>query len=141
MGPVADAWVVAGADAIARGVPTEVVGRVGAERRGDGPMSLVVLGDLVESGVPTDRAVEVVEEAMRSGQEEADFVAIPRAVDRFIRDGHSPHDAAVRLVRHMRRGLPVRRVTDVPNGLLQDRPGPPVAPGVEPVDRPRRSGG
>ena len=99
-------------------------------------MSVVVLGNLVESGVPADRALEVVMEAVRTDQGEADMVAISGTVDRMIKDGNSPRDAAGRLVRHMRRGLAVRRLhSDLPRDLIRDRPGPPVAPGVETVDK------
>lgn len=130
-------WIVAGADAISRGVSTDALARMAPGDQGPrGPMSVVVLGNLVESGVPADRALEVVMEAVRTDQGEADMVAISGTVDRMIRDGNTPHDAAGRLVRHMRRGLAVRRLhRDMPRDLVRDRPGPPVAPGVETVDK------
>ena len=141
MGLSREPWIVAGADALGRGVSADALSRVVDERANQGPMAVVVLGDLVESGVPTDHALEVVREAVRSGQEEADMVAISGTVDRLIREGDAPPDAARRLVRHMRRGLPVRRVHDVPRDLVRDRPGPPVAPGVETTDKPKPPGG
>lgn len=145
------AWVIAGADALGRGVTPAALTRLNAESRNTrvdgtaeerrGPAAVIVLGDLVASGLPNERAIEVMEEALRSGQGEADIVAIPRAVNRLIRDGNSPRDAAQRLVRDMRQGLRVRRVTGRPPGhLLVDRPKPPVAPGVEPIRRPIRDG-
>lgn len=135
LGTTREPWIVAGADALGRGVSADILAQVGQGDDGRGPMSLVVLGDLVESGVPANRAVEVVREALRSNQAEADIAAISGAVDRMIRNGDAPSDVVRRLVRHMRRGLPVRQIRDVRGNLLYDRPGPPVAPGVETVDK------
>lgn len=133
-------WIVAGADALGRGVSAEMLAQVREGSDARGPMSLVVLGDLVESGVPADRALEVVREALRSNQAEADMAAISRAADRMIRNGAAPSDVVRRLVRHMRSGLPIRQMRDMRGNLLRDRPGPPVAPGVETVDK-KPSGG
>ena len=127
-------WIVAGADAISRGVSPEMLSRMAAGDLQRGPISVVILGDLVESGVPTDQALEVVREAMRSRQADADMAAISGTVDRMIRNGDAPRDVARRLVRHMRRGLPIRHLRDVPRNL-RDGPRPPVAPGVETIDK------
>ena len=127
--------IVAGADAIARGVSPELLSQMGDGDVQRGPMSVLILGDLVESGVPTDRALEVVREALRSRQAEADMAAISGTVERMIRNGDAPGDVARRLVRHMRQGLRVRQLRDVPRNMVRDRPGPPVAPGVETVDK------
>lgn len=141
MGITQERWLVAGADALSRGVSPDALTRVAQDGRPGGPMSVVILGDLVERGVPTDHALEVVSEAVRTGQEEADMGAISGTVDRMIREGDAPPDAAKRLVRHMRRGLAVRRMRDVRPDLVRDRPGPPVAPGADATKKPRPPGG
>lgn len=127
--------IVAGADALARGVTPELLAQMAEEGVQRGPISVLILGDLVERGVPTDRALEVVREALRTRQAEADMAAISGTVERMIRNGDAPGDVARRLVQHMRRGLRIRQMRDVPRNMVRDRPGPPVAPGVETVDK------
>ena len=119
-------WVVAGADALSRGVSADALSEVAPAGRDGGPIPVIVLGDLVESGVPADQALEVVREALRSRQAREDMVRISGTVERMVRDGDAPRDVARRLVRHMRRGLPLRQ-------MVRDRPGPPVAPGVDAI--------
>ena len=127
--------IVAGADALSRGVSPELLTQMADGEVQRGPMSVLILGDLVERGVPTDRALEVVREALRTRQAEADMAAISGTVERMVRNGDAPGDVARRLVRHMRSGLRIRQLRDVPRDLVRDRPGPPVAPGVETVDK------
>ncbi|NNF26757.1 MAG: hypothetical protein HKN73_06040 [Gemmatimonadetes bacterium] len=127
--------IVAGADAISRGVSPELLAQMADEGVRRGPRSVLILADLVERGVPTDRALEVVREALRTRQAEADMAAISGTVERMIRNGDAPGDVARRLVQHMRRGLRIRQMRDVPRNMVRDRPGPPVAPGVETVDK------
>lgn len=141
LGFTQERWIVAGADALSRGVSPDALTRVAQDGRPGGLMAVVILGDLVESGVPSDHALEVVSEAVRSGQEEADMGAISGTVDRMIREGDAPPDAAKRLVRHMQRGLAVRRMRDVRPDLVRNRPGPPVAPGADADKKPRIPGG
>ena len=134
LGTTGTPWIVAGADALSRGVTPDALTDVARGGRDRGPISVVVLGDLVETGVPTDHALEVVREALRSRQAGEDIVAISGTVERMVRDGDAPRDVARRLVRHMRRGLPLRQIHDGVR-LVRDRPGPPVAPGVETLDK------
>lgn len=127
--------VVAAADALRRGLPAESLGRLGpAEARS--PMAYVVLGDLVEAGVPVDRALGVVGEALgrRAGQEA--LLEIPLRLRALMRQGRGASSAADQLRRMIRQG---RLRGGVPPGAR--RPGPPTQPGADVIDRPGRRGG
>jgi hypothetical protein len=116
--------LVAGVDALARGVPTETLrGLAAAERR---PVAIVVLGDLVQSGLPADAALEVVREALARRAPDEALLDIPPAARRLLRDAGST-DAALDALR--------RRIRDGGG-----RVGPPAPPGSEPLDRDRRRG-
>ncbi|RMH20443.1 MAG: hypothetical protein D6701_03760 [Gemmatimonadetes bacterium] len=136
-------WIVAGADALRRGVAPDAVRAVG-ERAGERtPMALVVMGDLVEAGVPADRAVEVLREALQRTRTEEGLLDVPAALRRMVRDGVLPPDAARRMLRAMRDGVPVDRIHRRPGGGVPDRvKGRPVPPGSEPSRlRPRDQAG
>ncbi len=126
--------VVAGADALQRGVDVDALRRLAGEGR-HSPVAMLVLADLVESGVPTDRALEVVREAMMRRTADDRMLDIPARVRRLMREGHTARDAADRVRDAMRR-----------RGGGHDI-GPPVPPGAEPVtgdrahDTRRRRGG
>jgi hypothetical protein len=124
--------VVAGADALQRGVGAETLrGLGGAERGGQGPspMAVLVLADLVEAGVPADRALGVLHEAMRMRTREQEMLGISGQVRRLMRQGQSPQEAADHVRRALQRGRGGGGV------------GPPVPPGSEPMTRERRQGG
>ncbi len=134
LGPTASiALMVAGADALRRGVSEDGLSRLGSP--GDRtPMAVVVMADLVEAGVPLERVLEVLRYAMdrRAGDEA--LLEIPARLRALMRDGHTPAAAADRLRRLIRDG----RIR--PGGIQRfDRPGPPAHPGTEPLtqDRPR----
>jgi len=124
--------LVAGADALQRGVELEVLTRLG-QREGDSPgpspMAVLVLADLVEAGVPADRALGVLHEAMRMRTREEQMLGISARVRQLMRQGQSPQEAAEQVRRSLQQG---RRGGGV---------GPPVPPGSEPVTQGRRRSG
>ena len=124
-GGQAPATLVAAADALRRGVPQDVLGQLGPSDQRT-PMALVVLGDLVETGVPVDRALDVVREALvrRAGDEE--MLGLGARVRAAIRRGQSAGAAADRV----RRAIRDRRA-----GPRGDAVGPPARPGSEPTTR------
>jgi hypothetical protein len=113
--------LVAGADAIRRGVAASTLRELPRDRPRS-PMALLVLAELVESGVPADRALAIVRETMAERRDERMLDASAR-VRMLIRQGVPPRDAVER-VRAMLRAAR--------NG------GPALPPGSEPVVRPRR---
>ena len=125
--------VVAGADALQRGVEAETLRRLGSgghpgegQGRGPSPMAVLVLADLVEAGVPADRALGVLEEALRQRTREHEMLGLTGRVRQLMRQGHSPHEAAEQVRRALQRGRG--------GGMM----GPPVPPGSEPVTSGRR---
>lgn len=116
--------LVAGADALQRGVPAPALQRLGA-REDRSPMAVLVLAELVETGVPADRAVEVVGEALQLRAREREMLGIPEQVRRLMRQGRTAQDAAEQVQRMLRRGR---------GGSV----GPPVPPGSEPLTEERR---
>jgi hypothetical protein len=142
-GPLA----VAGADALQRGVAVETLrslgegaggeagqARAGAqaqtEESGPSPVAVLVLADLVEAGVPADRALGVLREAMRMRAQEQQMLGITGRVRQLMRQGQSPQEAAEQVRRALQRGRGGGGV------------GPPLPPGSEPVTaRRQRAGG
>ncbi|MBT8397558.1 MAG: hypothetical protein HKO65_13585 [Gemmatimonadetes bacterium] len=122
---------VAGADALQRGVEPELLSRLG-QREGDSPgaspMAVLVLADLVEAGVPADRALGMVREALRMRTGEQQMLGMTARVRQLMRQGQSPQDAAEQVRRSLQRGR---------GGGV----GPPVPPGSEPSTKGRRQGG
>lgn len=110
--------VVAGADALQRGVPDDALRSLPRDRPRS-PMALLVLAELMENGVPADRALDVVRQAMAQRTQDARMLQIPARIRRLIRDGVPPQEAIDR----------VRR------GLQRDRGGvgPALPPGAEPL--------
>lgn len=125
------AVLVAGVDALVKGVPPESLGRLGPTDRT--AMSVLVLGDLVESGVLPEDAVGVVREAMARQAGDQDLLAIPSAVRRLLRDGRTPARAVDAVRRALRDGRPVHRVPDVARD--GGGPGAPAHPGADPAGR------
>lgn len=124
--------LVAAADALQRGVPDDAVRELGA-RAGDGtPEALVVLGDLAEAGVPVDRALEVVTEALAQGRRGQGLLGMPAAVRRLTRQGTPPARAARAVTRALAGKGPPSGVPPVQ--LPPQAGGPPVPPGAGPPD-------
>jgi hypothetical protein len=135
-GPPDRHGLVAAADAIRRGVPAATVADVVRGRPAAGPASLVVLADLVEAGVPVELARGIVEEALARGGEPAALLDLPAAVQKHMRSGRNPADAAraaAAAARAAQRGPPP--------GVGQGNPPgrPPIPPGQ--ARKGRRSGG
>ena len=110
------AAVIAGADALARGVPADAVRSVGRDAGDRGPMALVVLGDLAEAGIPADGAVEAVRQALDANQAPDAVLHVPAAVRRLMRDGRSPDRAVDDVTRLMHDGVPPQRIRDSRGG-------------------------
>jgi len=94
--------LVAGADALRRGVPADALRSLPRDRPRS-PVALLVLAELMESGVPTDRAQEAVREAMQRRTHDAGMLDIPARVRRMVRDGVPPREAIDRVRRSLRR--------------------------------------
>jgi len=104
--------IVAGADALQRGVPGEALRSIGEAAGARTPVALVVLGDLAESGIPTDGAVDAVREALSRNQEPDALLHVPAAVRRLLRDGIPPDRAVRDVTRLMRDGVSPLRIRD-----------------------------
>ena len=122
---------VAGADALQRGVDAELLRQLERQQEGSpepSPMAVLVLADLVEAGIPADRALGMVREALRMRAGEQQMLGMTARVRQLMRQGQSPQDAAEQVRRSLQRGR---------GGGV----GPPVPPGSEPVTKGRRQGG
>lgn len=123
LGPGANApLLVAGADALQRGVPADALRSLPSDRPRS-PVALLVLAELMESGVPTDRALETVQQAMRQRIQDRRMLDIPARVRRLVRDGVPPREAIDRVRRMMRRdrGGMVGPHLPVGDGALADQ--------------------
>jgi hypothetical protein len=128
------AEVVAGADALRRGVPGQTMRSLAGEHEGDLAVPLVVLGDLMDAGVPVDNAYMVVQNALQHRHGPEEMLAIPGAVRRMTREGQTPSQAANAVGNAIGRG----KFNEVvgPHGRAMATPpqGPPVPPGSSPPD-------
>ena len=111
--------LVAGADALRRGVPAAALGQVREGART--PMALVVLGDLVETGVPVDRAVDVVRAALEQRAADEDMLALGARVRAAMREGQNAGAAADGVGRAIREGR-VRRIPPAADPARPPRP-------------------
>jgi hypothetical protein len=128
--------LVAATDALRRGVPEAAVAGVVRSGNGAGPASLVVLADLVEAGVPVELARGMVEEAIARGGGPDALLDLPAAVQKHIRSGSNPGDAA-RAAAAAARTVPRGPPPGVGRGNAPGKP--PVPPGQ--AGRGRRGGG
>lgn len=130
LGPGArPAALAAGAEALRRGVEPDLI-RDLAARRGQGrslAVPLIVLSDLTDAGVPSRRALDMVNQAIDRGARGDQMLALSAAVRRRMQQG-ADWQTAVDAVR--------RRVEQ--QRMRQDRP--PVPPGSEPPNRVRDGG-
>lgn len=103
LGPQASVpLLVAGADAIQRGVPAEAIRSLPTDRPRS-PVALLVLAELLESGVPADRALAILRQSMDQRMQDARMLDIPARVRRMIRDGVPPREAIDRVRRAIQR--------------------------------------
>lgn len=139
------ASLAAASDALKQGVPDETVAAVAREAGEDRAMALVVLGDLARMGVPVEQARDVVMEALESGRGPEEMLAVPGAVQRRVRQGMPPTEAAREVAQELavsgaQLGLPA--AGGGPGGKGGVPPGgPPVPPGSGPPDEPGQEGG
>lgn len=110
--------LVAGADALRRGVPADALRSLPRDRPRS-PVALLVLAELMEAGVPTEGAREAVREAMQRRTRDAGMLDIPARVRRMVRDGVPPREAIDRVRRSLRRN---RSGTVGPALPVGDRP-------------------
>ena len=101
---------MAGADALRRGVTDDALTSIGREAGTRTPLALMVMGDLMEAGVPTGRAMEVMREALVRTTSEEGLLDVPTALRRLVREGDLAPDAAGRMLRAMRDGESLRAV-------------------------------
>jgi len=118
--------LVAGADALQRGVRPQALRQLPADRPRSA-MAIVVLADLLESGVPEERAIAMVRQIMVQRVRDQQMLDASARVRLLIRQGMTPQDA----VDQVRRSL--QRTRD---GSM----GPPVRPSTEPTIRDRIPG-
>ncbi len=127
------AELVAGADALRRGVPQDAVRHLHA-RGGELAVPLVVMGDLMELGMPAEHALRIVERALQQHQNTDEMLVIPFAARRLIQEGQSPNDAATAIGQAMSQGQ-LRALTGQHGNPHGGPPkGPPVPPGSGPPD-------
>ena len=94
------------------------------------------MGDLMEAGVPAERAMEVMREALVRTTDEEGLLDVTPALRRMVRDGALATDAAGRMLRAMRDGVSLRQIRDAAPGRL-DTSVRPVPQGSDPTrDRP-----
>lgn len=123
LGPAAGVpLLVAGADAIQRGVPMDAIRSLPTDRPRS-PVALLVLAELLESGVPQDRAIRILRVSMDQRLQDARMLDIPLRVRRLIRDGATPADAIERVRRNLRRDRGGSLAPLVPTGdqIVTDR--------------------
>lgn len=132
--------VVAAAGALQRGASPEAVGELASLASGDGAIPLIVLGDLVEAGVPVDRALAVVEQALERGHRGQGLLRVSSAVRGLVASGRPPGEAVQAVERAMQQGKPPAEFPGVGKGAPGGIPGMgpsgavPVPPGAGPPD-------
>ncbi len=104
------AWVVAGADALRRGVVADALTSIGREAGERTPMALVVMGDLLEAGVSSGPAMEMMREALARTTGDEGLLDVPTALRRLVREGAGAPDAARQVLQAMRDDVALRGV-------------------------------
>lgn len=123
LGPQASVpLIMAGADALQRGVSVETLRSLPTDRPRS-PVALLVLSELVESGVPADRAVAVLRQSIDARIRDQNMLRISARVRRLIRDGVPPGEAIDRVRRTLRRNRGGQIGPGLPtgDGVLGDR--------------------
>lgn len=119
--------LIAGADALQRGVGPEILRSLGRSSERS-PTACLVLADLVETGVGGQQALGLVREAMRMRARDQQMLDMSAQVRRLMRQGESAANAVEQVRRSLQRGRG--------GGVTA-----PVAPGSEPTTQTRRRGG
>lgn len=115
--------LVAGADALQRGVPRDALRSLPSDRPRS-PMAVLALTELIESGVPRDRAIQILREAIAQRARDGEVLDVSARVRQLIRQGLAPRDAVERVRLMLRRN--------------RARVGPAVPPGSEPISTDQR---
>lgn len=116
--------LVAGADALQRGVSREALRSLPADRPRS-PLAVLALAELVETGVPPERAIAMIRDLMSQNPNDGRMLDITARVRMLIRQGATPQEALERVMRALQRE--------------RARVGPAVPPGSQPL-RPDRIG-
>lgn len=138
--PPAAVDVTAVADALRRGVPEHAVRRIRERAAPDEPVAMAVhtVGDLMDQGVPVEQALAVLEAWRGRGGSAAELRELPAAVERLIRQGTLPAQAAAAVSGAMQAGGPPGLTGGHPGqGQGVGGPpggGPPIPPGAGPPD-------
>jgi len=114
--------LVAGADALQRGVSRDALRSLPSDRPRS-PLAVLALAELVESGVPPERAIAILREAVTQSAPDGGMLDVAARVRRLVRQGATPQEALERVLRALQRN--------------RARVGPAVPPGSEP-QRPDR---
>jgi hypothetical protein len=129
--------VTAAADALRRGVPEANIRALRVQQRGR-PFALpvVTLADVEEQGVPGDRALALLAAWNHRGADPAELRELPAAIERLIRNGTLPAQAAITVTAAIT-GSPgdaaaVSGKSDMAPGHLKGDDRPPVSPGAGP---------
>lgn len=136
--PGANGDISSVADAMQRGVSADAVHSLREQAGADEPIGIAahVLADLSERGVPVDNALEVLAAWRQRGGRPDELPAVAAGVDRLLRQGMLPAQAAAAVAGAMRagQGPPGGGPPANPGvGAPPDLPGPPaVPPGTQP---------
>ena len=127
----APADVSAVADALRRGVPETSVRQLAGHAREGEPVALAVhtLGDLIDRGVPAEHALTMLDAWRDRGGQADELRELPAAVERLMRQGVLPEQAAAAVSGAMRRGAAPGMVGGAGKG---PGGGPPIPPGAGP---------
>lgn len=134
--PAAD--ITAVADALLRGVPDHAVRRIAERAAPEGLIALEVhtVGDLMDRGVPVEQALAAVEAWRVRGDGPAGLRELPAAVERLIRQGTLPAQAAAAVTGAIRAHGPPGLTGEHPGaGVGRGNDGPPIPPGAGPPGR------
>lgn len=132
------------ADALRRGVPRQALEDIRASARGEASIvpAVYALGDLLERGVPVDAALDVLG-AWQSRDGGPDKLReLPMAVERLIREGSLPAQAAAAVASRARGGGPDE--SGAPPDGASDGAGlavPGKGPAAKPTGPPGAAGG
>ena len=133
--PPTPADVSAVADALRRGVPEPAIERVARGADPAEPVALAIhtIGDLIEQGVSTDEALVVLEAWRGRGARPEELRELPAAIERLIRQGVMPSQAAAAVAGAMQAGGPPGSVGQPGGPGMRGPPGgPPIPPGAGP---------
>lgn len=129
--------ITAVADALRRGVPDHAVRRIAERAEPERLIALEVhtVGDLMDRGVPVEQAVAAVEAWRARGDGPAGLRELPAAVERLIRQGTLPAQAAAAVTGAIIAHGPPGLTGEHPGvGVGRGNGGPPVPPGAGPPD-------